>query len=361
MITYLKPKEYYENLYDRTTVGGARRDMELFTKLYNKWFEFMPEEKPTSFRSAFHLNGLYMQLVGNHLLTRYDERDGYIQQMMLRDEAKDSRIADARLAHEPVCIHCKKIGLRIHDKDLYSREGSEDVLLMLECTHCQKMSAYWEDGGRWELPPTPCPKCRTAMDKADLRRGKVITTTYRCSACQYTYEHTLDLRIEEKKPDPDFEEDRYTYCFHDPKSLEEHRNAKQRYDGLIKLSTELREREKNKDAYEAAAKLRRLTIVELKDLLSPILEQEGYAEFSLEKPEMGRFVVAPFSCLDSKSGRSGYESRKTLKKKLADALADTNWRLMSDGTSYRLGYLTGRLRAHEINVNLPESRNQIRY
>jgi len=40
-------------------------------------------------------------------------------------------------------------------------------------------------------------------------------------------------------------------------------------------------------------------------------------------------------------------------KKLVDrALSDTNWRLMSDGISYRLGYLNGRLRAYEREDDL---------
>ena len=35
-------------------------------------------------------------------------------------------------------------------------------------------------------------------------------------------------------------------------------------------------------------------------------------------------------------------------KKLVDsALSDTNWRLVSDGISYRLGYLNGRVKAYE--------------
>lgn len=352
MAIYLKERENYENLYDRVTVDAARRDFELFTQLYNKWFELMPDEKPNSFRSAFHLNGLYMQIVGNHLLDRYDNRDGHIQQMMSRDESKDLRIASARLTHEPVCIHCKRLGLRIKDKDLHPREGHENVLFMLECTHCQRMSAYWEDGGRWELPPTPCPKCRTSMDKADSRRGKIITITYSCPVCEHAYKEKLDLRVEEKQPDPNFEEDKYMFCFHDPKILEEHRDAKRRYDGLIKLGAEFKEREKNKDAYKAAAKLKRLKIAELTTVLSPALELEGYIEFNLDKPEIGRTVVAPFSCLDNKSSRSDYESRKVLKKKIAELLGDTNWRLMSEGVSYRLGYLTGRLKAYETEEDI---------
>ena len=48
---------------------------------------------------------------------------------------------------------------------------------------------------------------------------------------------------------------------------------------------------------------------------------------------------------------SGYRrdltSTYNLEKLLRKALDDTNWRLMSDGTSYRVGILSGRLRAYE--------------
>ena len=69
---------------------------------------------------------------------------------------------------------------------------------------------------------------------------------------------------------------------------------------------------------------------------------------------MGRDVFIGFSCLDSKSDREDYDSRKTLKKLVDEALVDTNWRLVSDGISYRLGYLNGRLRAYEREEDLKE-------
>lgn len=39
-------------------------------------------------------------------------------------------------------------------------------------------------------------------------------------------------------------------------------------------------------------------------------------------------------------------------KLIKTALSDTNWRLMSDGVSYRLGMLEGRLRAYEREEDL---------
>ena len=67
---------------------------------------------------------------------------------------------------------------------------------------------------------------------------------------------------------------------------------------------------------------------------------------------MGKDVFVGFNCLDGKSDRNDRDSEKTLKKTVEKALQDTNWRLMSDGISYRLGYLNGRLRAYEREEDL---------
>ena len=95
-------------------------------------------------------------------------------------------------------------------------------------------------------------------------------------------------------------------------------------------------------------------IAELTPLLQPALEKAGYIEFSLDKPEMGKDVFIGFSCLDTKSDRNDYDSKKTLEKLVKKVLADTNWRLMSDGVLYRLGYLNGRVRAYEREDDLKQ-------
>ena len=356
MYAHLKDRKYYEDFYDRLTVDFARRDLKYFMQFHDKWFEIMPDEKPTSHRSVFHLNNVYMQMVGNELLERYDRRESRILEMMAKDEAMDEQIASARLTSEPVCKHCGKTGLRIMDKSLMGRgeatDAPEEVLFMLKCPHCSKNSAFWEDGATWEPRPTLCPKCKTVMDKKDSRNGKVITTTYSCPSCGHSYKDKLDFRAKKEKPDPDFESDRQIFCLRDPKSLEEHRDAKRRYDGLAQMHREFKEKQENRHIYDAVAELKKPKIAELSTLLSPALEKAGYIEFSLDKPEMGRDVIIGFNCLDNKSDRADYDSRTTLKKVVAKALADTNWRLMSDGISYRLGYLNGRIRAYEYEDDL---------
>jgi hypothetical protein len=49
-----------------------------------------------------------------------------------------------------------------------------------------------------------------------------------------------------------------------------------------------------------------------------------------------------------------YDSIHDLQKLLKEALSPTNWRLMSDGVTYRLGFLQGRLRGMEGEEKLRE-------
>jgi hypothetical protein len=69
---------------------------------------------------------------------------------------------------------------------------------------------------------------------------------------------------------------------------------------------------------------------------------------------MGRFVVVPFVVQDGKPERNEYDSKTALKKLIASVLEGTNWRLMSGGVSYRVGYLSGKLRCHETEEDLME-------
>lgn len=123
---------------------------------------------------------------------------------------------------------------------------------------------------------------------------------------------------------------------------------------MARLGKEFKEREDNKHIYDAVNELKKPKIAELSAILKPALEKAGYTEFGLDKPEISKDVFVGFSCLDGKSERGDYDSEKTLRKIVKEALADTNWRLMSDGIHYRLGYLNGRLRAYEREEDLKD-------
>ena len=361
MYTHLKEHKYYEDLYDKFTIEDARRGMVYYDDFYTEFEGKLPKgEKLDKPGNAFLLNVFYMETVGNELLDRYEKRDTKIIEWMARDEAKDEQIADARLTEEPYCHHCSKQGLRITDKSLmhrdetYNIDDPEEVLFMLHCPHCDKNSAFWEDGTAWKVKPTVCPKCQSEVTHKTTKTKKAITITYTCKSCGHSFKDKMDISIKEEKPDPDFDSDRVHFCLEDKEFRDRLFKMREDFRGMAELGKKLKEREDNKHIYDAVKEMKKPKIAKLVPLLAPVLEKAGYIEFHLDKPEMGRDVYVGFSCLDNKSEREDYDSRKTLKKLVDSALSDTNWRLMSDGIAYRLGYLNGRVKAYEGEEALKE-------
>lgn len=368
MITYLQDRKHYEDRYDDVTIDLCRHREQIYVDAFHKAkkdlkpFTGKDKDKDPERELLKVLNIYYYFGVEWLAGERWEKREEEIQKMMDADEAKDRQLAEARLTSEPVCIHCGKTGLRIISKDLIHRgehrkyDDPEEVLITLECPACKKRTPVWEDGTLWERLNTYCPKCNAVMKETSSRKDKVITTTYICPACDHTYKDTLGLnrpKPKEEKPDPEYEKDKARFCLSD-KAGEEYLGARRNYEALKPVFERIKERSDNKEIYDAIKEIKKPKIAELTPLLAPAFEKAGYIEFSLDKPDMGRDVFIGFSCLDSKSDRDDYASRKALKKLVDETLKDTNWRLMSDGIDYRLGYLSGRLRAYEHEEDLKE-------
>ena len=98
--------------------------------------------------------------------------------------------------------------------------------------------------------------------------------------------------------------------------------------------------------------LKKLTIVALENLLVPLCKKAKYIKFQFGTPDMGKDLIVPFTVHEANPEREDLASSHDLKKLIKKALEDTNWRLMSDGVSYRIGILTGRLRAYEREEDL---------
>jgi hypothetical protein len=338
-----------------------------YYKFYDEFEKKLPkDEKIDRPGNAILLNVFYMQAVGDQLLNRYENRDQRINEWIEKDEAKDDQIANARLSEEPYCRHCSKQGLRIIDKSLIHRDDNakyddpEEVMFMLKCPHCKKNSAFWEDGTAWKPKPTLCPKCGTEMTHETSETKTTMTFIYTCPACKHSYKDKMDLRDKKEKLDPDYDKDRIHFCLQDKEWREKLFEIRHGLEQMAELGKEFKEKEDNKHIYDAMKELKKPKIAELSPLLAPSLEKAGYTEFSLDKPEMGRDVYIGFSCLDSRVDREDYDSRKTLKKLVDKALIDTNWRLMSDGINYRLGYLNGRLRAYEQEEDIKKLVMQVK-
>jgi DNA-directed RNA polymerase subunit M/transcription elongation factor TFIIS len=356
---HLESREKYEDRYDRVTIELCRDKETMLRKVFSESkTKDLPKGKDGERQLRVVANIFHYFEVDMLAGSRWERRTETIAKWMAEDEARDQRLNEARLVSEPKCEHCGKSGLRIISKDLMSRGKDYDhreVLFMLECGGCNKRTVIWEDGSQWEHPYRTCPKCSTVMKETSKRKAKLIVDIYTCPKCQYSYQEELDLSFkkEKEKPDPYWEEDKLRFVLNDEqgkKYLEGKRNLEQ----MKQVTDRIKERTDNKAVYDAVANIQKVNIGQLTDVLQPVIEKAGYIELTFDKPEISRDVFVGFNCLDGKGGRDDYSSRTTLKKTVQKALVDTNWRLMSDGISYRLGYLSGRLRAYEKEEDLVE-------
>lgn len=86
-----------------------------------------------------------------------------------------------------------------------------------------------------------------------------------------------------------------------------------------------------------------LTITELRLLLNPLLEQSGYAKFEFGLPLMSENILLDFTVQDDRPGRDQKTSLRDLKALLKSALKNTNWGVVDQVITYRLGFLKGQI------------------
>ena len=357
MRQHLKDRKYYEDFYDRQTIAIGWREggilLEARELFYAKFGVKSAEEKNVL---EFWWDRIFWWLVElPFLLPRWEERDSGINVLMAEDKQLDERLALARPIFEPRCTHCGKQGLRLVYKDLFYKDyPNRSVLFMFDCISCKKRSAYWEDGTEMVSEPKPCPKCSSPLESTTTSTKRFITTTTLCCKCDYKEVEKIDMtKPRTEEVDPNFERDKKLFCL-----TEERARTMQQYrikwEDAMRMKDDEMKREADKDLYEMVAKVEQLKIPQLMERMRASIEKAGYIELSFDKPELGRYVTLGFSCMDGDSNREDVKSRKALKKAVNTALDNTNWRLMSEGISYRLGYLSGRIRAYEDEKDLIE-------
>lgn len=346
---YLKPYQHYADLYDRLTVEDCRRLEEGAKPFPNKKLKTKAQvEKAGAIRMADML--LMKTLTGE----RYAQKKSTIDKWMSHDEKKDRIYAAAQAPGNITCLTCGRL-MFVESKHMWGTADNEDkVLFFYDCPlkHVPRR-AFYHDGEEWKADPHPCPKCATELERKTVKEStKGVVFIDHCSGCGYTHKDKLSLTTKKEKIDPHFARDRARFCLSD-KDGEEYIDFKYKMKGAIELMEQIQKREDNKDELEKVAKLKKLKIVEVEQLLVPILEKESYIKLQFQSPEMKRDIILPFTVHDAKD-RSERVSEADLKKVLKESLEETNWRLMSDGVNYRLGMLSGRLRAFEREDDLLE-------
>lgn len=365
---YLEDEQHYIDRYDLHTIEECLDTMKMYQDIYQQCLrseELKHLSQEDKLKDAnLMLHRTLFVIKGK----RYEKKKETIQKWMEEDKLKQDKQDYTPTPEGILCPLCNGSMFFNSSKHLDYTYDSPIMRMMFlfKCSKCEKQQWVYDDGEIRASEPDLCPKCKKELDVTGNRKGKVITTLYKCQQCDYSKKDILDLNKsdvehkrwqeeQKKKEEKDKEllaKYREEFCLSDEDGAKYVETLE-----ALEVGHEVYEEEKQKyddKAYQAAVNLKRLTVLEIEKLLSEKLEKEKYVKFTLDKPDMGRFVTIPFSVLDANSTRNPNVSEATLKKLFKDTLEDTNWRLMSDGIHYRIGYLSGTLKAYEQEEDLLE-------
>jgi hypothetical protein len=358
---YLKSDQHYIDRFDLHTVEECLDAVKMFQKIYQKSLtsdelKDLPEEEK--------LRNVNLML-SRHLFVikgkRYEKKQETIQKWMEEDKLQQDKQDYTPTPENILCPLCNASMYFNVTKHLDSTYDSPILRMMFlfKCSKCEKQQWVYDDAEIRVSKPDLCPKCKKELDVTGSRKGRVITTLYKCNHCDYSKKDILDLtksdeehkkwETEQKKKEEEgkklLEKYRAEFCLSD-KEGKEHVETLEAMEVANVVHDE--EMQKYDDpVYERVSKLKRTTIVDLEKLLVEPLEKAKYAKLSFEKPEIGQFVIVPFTLQDNDSSRRDRISVSELEKLIKETLEDTNWRLLSNSVMYRLGYLEGRLKGYE--------------
>ncbi len=353
MDSYLKPKQHYIDLYDRSTVEICRRW--LLTEIDSKEIEKRAEVEKLDKEEAKRVT-VAMSKVALYFQTgeRYLKKEETIREWMERDEKRDKFIETATAPEDITCLTCGRL-MFVSSKyfNMGFGEEKDTILFMYDCPleHIPHR-AFYNTGEEFRREKPHCPKCQTPVKEEDKTTEEKFITLISCPNCDYRDITEIErIANKESKPDPNYERDREEFCLSEKKG-QEFIEAKRNIESIAQFMDKIKEKEQNKEVYDKVANLKKLKIIELEELLVPVLEKAGYIKLQFKNPEIKKDVIVPFIVYEHKPDREGRASTYDLERLLRKTLKETNWRLMSDGTSYRLGMLEGRLRGYEGEEDL---------
>ncbi|MCX6782920.1 MAG: hypothetical protein NTZ20_02915 [Candidatus Levybacteria bacterium] len=356
---YLQDDQHYIDRYDLRTIEECLDWYWSIREDFNKKRDDGELKKFTKEEFGKEVHKIASYTVNVIKAQRYKQKKETIQKWIDRDSKEQKKFDNAVAPGGVLCKECFS-PTKVTSKDLLdSYEPDSQILFMFECLKCKKRQALYEDGTEWHHEDPKCPECNSPLNDKSKNVKNVLTTTYSCSNCDYIKEDIYDFNKSKKEREARearesklLTEYRKEFCV-DEKVGEEMLLT---YEQISRLVDEMKENEKkDKDPQiQKARQLKKLTVVRLGKLITDTIEKEGYTDLKFGKPEMGQHVIIDFSVNEAKEERKEYDSQNTLKKIIKEILEDTNWRLMSDGIHYRLGILTGRLKAFEREQELVE-------
>ncbi len=358
----LKEKQYYEDLYDSETIEDCKRmfcnstDRKFLDKEINKYKDKKSaSEMLNKWADTVDKIGLYF-FKGD----RYRKREETIREWMAKDRNRDQKLENTNLENIK-CKYCNTL-MDLIDKDYFPKNIEpleESILFIYSCPKCKKSRAIFENNEEYIPKKVLCPKCNNELDvKGNATEDKLITT-YKCNNCDYINIDEIE-RFKPENKEIDYEQflkNKKEYCLDDKEGME-YVSQSIRLESLTKEFEKDKEKEKQKATYDKIKELNKPKIFDLQELLSKGLEKYKFVKLNFKEPQIEKFITIEFTIYDSESSRSEYDAKNILQKQIEAILKETNWILMSDGISYRLGMLSGRLKAYEREEDLVELVNK---
>lgn len=348
-MTFLKGEQYYIDLYDLLTIREClhweeniiRQELPKLKgkKIYKKIQP--PIKRLLTDLPLYYIKG-----------ENYINKQKRISEWMERDRDKQDQYDNAS---EPLNIHCPSCGKNMHSslRELYDFMNEPlRELFFFECSTCGKRKGIFDNGEEFKSREKLCDKCKYPIETSIEKKGKKTIWTTKCTNCDFKEIEEDDFEEWKKQRDIERKNDeellnkfRTKYCLSEAEG-QEYVSQKILMEHLNKTIEESKRKEAD-PAYKKVKQIRKMSVVELEILLDKSLGKQKYTKLLLDKPEIGQSVIIPFTVQDSDSSRKEYDSTHELQKLIKNTLEKTNWRLMSEGTSYRLGYVYGRLKGYE--------------
>jgi len=334
---HLKDEKYYLDLYDKFTVEEGLR-------LERSHANITKEMDPGA--ASLYLELLMYFFKGG----RYAKRQEVVKGWMQKDFQRDQHFENAHEPRNVMCMFCEK-PMEMFDRmfDYGLDKKADRVYFLYRCQDCRVGKKIYEDGFEEDIIPWKCPSCSGEMDITHEEEGDKLITIKKCKHCSYSDRDVLDWKsshepkptVEEKKQ---FVKDKLRFCLSDKEGME-YVESRHKLDELSKMMKEDKEKH-NAQRKRGVVKLKSVTLTQLEALLRKTFKKNGFERFNLRVEDMVGDMKVAFTVQDMKE-REAYGSKRALKKVIDTTLKDTNWRLMSDGLTWKLGVLSGRLRGDE--------------
>lgn len=338
---YTQPDQFYVDNYDRFIIKELK-DLEK-----NLPPDFVVQSS-LSDTQIFSFIGHENRAISKFFTRAFlfaNRRKQVIEGRKQSDVEKDRLIQETVIPQRVLCNQCdSKMNF---DSHLFKDSYNERILFVFTCKYHSQKKVVYADGKEYHFKQRRCKLCGATEFKSTSEENKnVLVLTDICQSCG-------DIEILELEADDEdqtiTEEDRKKYCL----QFTGISHFFQDLEAINQYTEWVKERDAEKDVKKQfeVDKIKKINVPALEILLKKATEKVGFTKFEFIKTDLSKFAMRTFTALDPTT-HSERDSVKMMAKRLEEVLFDSNWRLISNSISYRLGIVTGRIRAYETEDDL---------